>query len=255
MLAFTDKGTGQPVVLLHAFPLSRQMWESDVKDWSPRFRILAPDLPGFGDSPSSAADFTMEGCAREVSSFLQDRGVKEKITLVGLSMGGYIAFEFIRLFPEKISSLVLVATHPLPDTEAAAKGRRETAEFVLQEGAQALSERVIPKLLGATTLEKKPEVVQRVQKLIVSNSPEGIAKACLGLASRRDSTPVLPNIQVPTLIVAGSEDALIPETRAVEMKLQIKTSELEIVAACGHLVNLEQPQVFRECVQRFLKTL
>jgi pimeloyl-ACP methyl ester carboxylesterase len=197
----------------------------------------------------------MEGCAREVSQFLKDRSVKEKIVLVGLSMGGYIAFEFIRQFPEKVSGLVLAATHPLPDTEAAAKGRQETAQFVLQEGAQALSQRLLPKLLGATTLEKKPEVVQRVQKLIVSNSPEGIAKACLGLASRRDSTSVLPNIQVPTLIVAGSEDALIPETRTIEMKQKVKRAELEVFTACGHLINLEQPQAFQERVLRFLEIL
>ena len=255
MLAFTDLGTGQPVVLLHAFPLSRQMWEDAVQAWSSRFRILAPDLPGFGDSPSSAADFTMEGCVREVSHFLLERGIREKIVIVGLSMGGYIAFEWIRQFPEKISGLVLAATHPLPDSEAAAKGRRETAEFVLQKGAQLLSERLLPKLLGATTLATKPEVTQRVQKLMVSNSSEGIAKACLGLALRRDSTPVLQEIRVPTLIMAGSEDALIPEARAIEMKQQVKKAELEVFTACGHLINLEQPQAFQERVLEFLDIL
>jgi 3-oxoadipate enol-lactonase len=253
MLSCTDQGTGHPVVLLHAFPLSRQMWEDAVKVWSARYRVLAPDLPGFGDSPSSRADFTMEGCARELSQFLMDRDVHEKIALVGLSMGGYIAFEFIRQFPGRISGLVLAATHPLPDTEAAAKGRRETAEFVLREGGRALSERLLPKLLGATTLGTKPAVIQKVQQLIVSNSPEAIAQACLGLASRRDSTPVLQEIRVPTLIVAGSEDALIPETRAVEMKQQITTAELEVFLACGHLINLEQPQLFQERVLSFLK--
>jgi 3-oxoadipate enol-lactonase len=255
MLAFTDQGAGQPVVLLHAFPLSRQMWKDAAQAWSPRFRIIAPDLPGFGDSPSTAANFTMENCASEVSHFLRDRNIKEKIVLVGLSMGGYIAFEFIRQFPEKISRLVLAATQPLPDTETAAKGRRETAEFVLQKGTQALSERLVPKLLGATTLATKPEVTQRVQDLMVSNSPEGIAKACLGLALRRDSTPVLRSIQIPTLIVAGSEDALIPEGRAVEMKQQVKKSELEVFPACGHLVNLEQPQAFQKRVLDFLEIL
>lgn len=255
MLAYTDQGTGQPVVLLHAFPLSRRMWEETVAAWSSRFRILAPDLPGFGNSPSTTANFTMEGCAHEVNQFLQDRSVKEKIALVGLSMGGYIAFEFVRQFPEKISGLVLAATHPRPDTEAAAKGRQETAELVLQEGTQALAERLLPKLLGATTLAAKPEVTQRVRELIVSNNPEGIAKACLGLASRRDSTPVLKMIEIPTLIVAGSEDVLIPEARAVEMKQLVKKAELEFLTACGHLVNLEQPQTFHERVMEFLDNL
>ena len=255
MLAYTDLGTGQPVVLLHAFPLTRQMWKDDAQAWSPRFRILAPDLPGFGDSAASAADFTMENCATEVSQFLRDRGVNEKVTLVGLSMGGYIAFEFIRLFPEKISGLVLTATHPLPDTEDAAKGRRETAEFVLKEGAHALSERLIPKLLGATTLGTKPEVTRRVQELIISNTTQGIANACFGLALRRDSTSVLQEIRVPTLIVAGSEDALIPEARAIEMKQQVNRAELAVFTACGHLVNLEQPQAFQKRVLEFLEIL
>src|SRR3990172_7894049 len=251
MISFTDQGTGQPVVLLHAFPLSRRMWDETVKAWSSRFRVLAPDLPGFGDSPIPAADFTMENCASEVNNFLRKRGVGGKVVLVGLSMGGYIAFEFMRQFPEKIRGVVLVATHPLPDTEATARGRQETAEFVLNEGSEALAGRLIPKLLGKTTLESKPDVVQRCRELIVDNSPSGIAKACHGLAARRDSTSLLQHILVPTLIVAGSEDALIPETRAIEMKQQIKTSQLEILKECGHLVNLEQPQTFHELVFHF----
>jgi pimeloyl-ACP methyl ester carboxylesterase len=217
--------------------------------------VLAPDLPGFGDSPATQGDFTMEGCAREVYSFLGGRGAGNKVVLVGLSMGGYIAFEFVRLFPEKIRGLILVATHPFPDSETAAKGRQETAEFVLNEGSEALADRFVPKLLGKTTLENKPEVVQRCHELIVDNSPLGIAKACYGLASRRDSNPQLPHILAPTLIMAGAEDALIPENRSREMAQQIKTSQIEILEECGHLVNLEQPQAFHERVFRFLKSL
>jgi 3-oxoadipate enol-lactonase len=137
MLAFSDQGIGQPVVLLHAFPLSRLMWSDTISAWSSRYRILAPDLPGFGDSPASPGDFTMEACAQEVSGFLLEREVNEKVVLVGLSMGGYIALEFVRQFSEKLRGLVLVATHPLPDTDEAVKGRQETAAFVLKEGTQA----------------------------------------------------------------------------------------------------------------------
>ena len=203
VLACTDQGVGSPLVLLHGFPLSRKMWDLEVKSWSQNFRVIAPDFRGFGDSPMSEGEFSMAGCAEDVVDLLESLGIRQKIVLLGLSMGGYVAFEFVRRYPDMLCGLILVGTQPAADSDAAKQARYETADFVRREGTAALAERLIPRFLGKTTLASKPKVVEIVRTLIQSNSPEAIAQACYGLAARRDSTSFLPEIDIPTLIVAG----------------------------------------------------
>jgi 3-oxoadipate enol-lactonase len=252
-LKYTDHGAGQPLVLVHGFPLSRQMWDGDVEILGKQCRVIAPDLAGFGESLSAARGFTMERCADDLRELLDAMQVQEKIVLLGLSMGGYVSFEFVRKYPERLQALVLVATHPFPDSEATRQGRYETAEFVRREGSSALAERLIPKLLGRTSLKTKPQVVERIRQLISSSSPDSIASACLGLAFRRDSTPLLPQISVPTLIVAGSEDTLIPREQTQQIHQGVTDSRLVVVQECGHMINLEQPLEFQNRVLQFLK--
>jgi 3-oxoadipate enol-lactonase len=252
-LSYSDKGFGPTVVLLHAFPLNRRMWDAQFEAWRDRYRVIAPDWRGFGESPLGTGAFSMESCADDLGQLLARLGVREKIILLGVSMGGYIAFEFVRKYQELLQSLVLVATQPVADSDAARKTRYETAEFVEKEGTGALAEKLIPKLLGKTTLEARPQVVERVRALIQSNSPAGVAKACHGLASRRDSTPILQQIQIPTLIMTGSEDAIVPRDQADTMRREIATSQLSVIVKSGHLVNLEQPDDFQNTVLNFLK--
>jgi pimeloyl-ACP methyl ester carboxylesterase len=229
------------------------MWDVQIEAWIDRYRVIAPDWRGFGESPLSAGAFSMESCADDLHQLLAHLGAREKIILLGVSMGGYIAFEFVRKHQELLQALVLVATQPVADSEAGRKTRYETAEFVQKEGSGALAERLIPKLLGKTTLETRPQVVERVRTLIRSNSAAGIAKACHGLASRRDSTPILPQIRIPTLIIAGSEDAIVPRDQADTMRREIANSRLSVIERSGHLINLEQPDEFGNTVLDFLK--
>jgi 3-oxoadipate enol-lactonase len=251
-LSYSDKGSGPPVVLLHAFPLNRRMWDVQIKAWLDRYRVIAPDWRGFGESPLGTGAFSMESCADDLRQLLTHLAVREKIILLGVSMGGYIAFEFVRKYQELLHALVLVATQPVADSEAARKTRYETAEFVQKEGTGALAERLIPKLLGKTTLGTRPQVVERVCALIQSNSAEGIAKACHGLAWRRDSTPILQQIRIPTLIIAGSEDAIVPRDQAGIMRQEIANSQLSVIERSGHLITLEQPDEFDKAALNFL---
>jgi pimeloyl-ACP methyl ester carboxylesterase len=253
-LSFIDSGSGLPLVLLHAFPLSRKMWDGEIGSWSKTHRVIAPDWRGFGESKLATDPLTMESCADDLHQLLQKLGIKQKAILLGLSMGGYVAFEFVRKYPESVQGLVLTATQPIADSEAAQKARYETAELVQREGAAALAERLIPRLLGKTTLQSKPEVVQQVRELIESNSPSGIAAACYGLASRRDSSALLSQIRLPTLIVAGDEDAIIARIQADTMHQGIASSQMAVMNQSGHLVNLEQPALFRQAVANFLET-
>ncbi len=254
-LAHTDQGSGRPLVLLHGFPLTRRMWDAEVHAWGPDWRVIAPDLRGFGETPLGDGEFTMQSCASDVGDLISALGIQQKIVLLGLSMGGYIAFEFIRKYADRLYALVLVGTQPVADSDQAREGRYDTAEFVRREGTGALAGRLIPRFLGKTTLETNPGVAEIVRGLIQSNSPEAIARACYGLAGRRDSTPGLANIQIPTLIVAGAEDALMAPVQAETMNRQIPNSKLVVVERCGHLINLEQPQALQYTVSQFLKSL
>jgi 3-oxoadipate enol-lactonase len=254
-LKYSDQGVGLPLLLVHGFPLNRRMWADDAANLSETYRVIAPDLAGFGESPLGAKPFTMERCADDLQDLLDILQVKERIVLLGLSMGGYICFEFVRKHQERLLALILVATHPFLDTDAVRQGRYETADFVRKQGAAALAERLLPKFLGKTSLETKPQVAEKVRKLIGSNSAENIAAACLGLASRRDSTQLLSRISVPTLVIAGSEDALIPKEQTEQLHRGILNSHLVVVQKSGHMLNLEQPHEFRNALRRFLEEI
>ena len=231
------------------------MWDLEVKSWSQNFRVIAPDFRGFGDSPMSEGEFSMAGCAEDVADLVVSLGIRQKIVLLGLSMGGYVAFEFVRRYPEMLCGLILVGTQPAADSDAAKQARYETAEFVRREGTAALAERLIPRFLGKTTLATKRAVVETLRRLIESSSREAIAQASYGLASRADSTPLLTEIKVPTLIVAGAEDAIIPSAQSETMHRKIRDSQLVVVEQCGHLINLEQPKELDRVVDNFLNPL
>ncbi|MEW5975283.1 MAG: alpha/beta hydrolase [Acidobacteriota bacterium] len=251
MLSFVEKGSGSPLVLLHAFPLSSRMWDQQIEEWSQGFRVIAPDWRGFGRSPMGDKEITMEQCADDLHELLSQLRLPP-VALLGLSMGGYVAFEFARKYSRHLQALILAATQPVADSEQGRTARFETADFVLNRGTTALADRLIPRLLGKTTLAAKPEVVQKVRALIEGNGAAGVAQACYGLAARRDSTPFLSEITVPTLLLQGAEDVIVPHSQGHLMHERVSSSQLATVDQSGHLLNLEQPSVFSRLVLEFL---
>jgi pimeloyl-ACP methyl ester carboxylesterase len=244
-----------PLILLHAFPLNRGMWEAQLESWGRHFRVIAPDFRGFGESPLGEEDSRMESFADDVRHLLGVLKVQDRVVMLGLSMGGYVAFEFARKYGDRLRGLVLVATQPINDSAESRRSRYELADLIRSRGIEVLIERMMPKLLGKTSLESRPEVVERVRRLIAANTPKGMAKACYALASRRDSTPVLNNIAVPTLIVAGAEDPIVPKGQLEVMNKGIRQSQLVVLEKSGHLGNLEKAGVFNSMVQEFGKVL
>jgi pimeloyl-ACP methyl ester carboxylesterase len=200
-------------------------------------------------------EFSMAGCAQDVHDLLVSLGIQRDAVLVGLSMGGYVCFEFLGAYQHWLRALVLVATQPVADSESARQARFDVADLVRREGSSALAAKLIPRFLGKTTLARKPEIAEMVRRLIQSNLPEAIARACYGLAARRDATESLSKIEIPTLIVAGAEDALIPPAQAETMRQRIERSKLMVVPECGHLINLEQPALFHDAVSAFLASV
>ena len=255
MLSYSERGNGAPLILLHAFPLNRHMWDAQMESWSQCCRVVAPDFRGFGESQIGEQESRMELFADDVRNLLDKLKISEPIILLGLSMGGYVAFEFCRKYPERLRGLVLVATQPISDSEESRRSRFELAELVRTRGTQVLIEKMTPRLLGKTSLESRPQVIERVHQLMTSNPPKGVSKACYGLASRRDSTLILAEVKVPTLIVTGAEDCIIPKSQLEAMKSGIRMSQLVVIQQSGHLVNLEQPEEFNRVVQGYLVTV
>lgn len=253
-LSYEINGIGLPVVLLHAFPLHRKMWQPQIEKLSRHFQIITPDFRGFGDSGGTNEPYLMDTLADDIHGLLSHLGL-DKIVLCGLSMGGYVAFAFYRKYAAMVQGVILANTRAEADNEEAKKNRKALADLVIQEGPLAVAEQMPPKLLGKTSQAQKPELTSHVKQMIAASSIQGIANASLGMAFRPDSNSTLSTISCPTLILVGDEDTLTPVEMAKNMQRQIKNSELHIIAKAGHLSNLEQPGKFNNHLINFLKKL
>ena len=254
-LAYNDEGpreaAGVPLVLLHAFPLSHQMWDEQVAALAARHRVVTFDWRGFGESTLGDAGSGMEVFADDVAGLLDALAIKQAV-IGGLSMGGYAAFAFYRKYAERVAALILADTRPDPDTEEGKRGRYEMAEIARSSGPSAIADKMIPKLLAPATQQTKLEIVERVRKIIEGNRSEGIARALIGLAERADSNDLLEKISCPTLIIVGSEDGITPVSEAEKMSRVIAGARLATIAGAGHLSNLERPDEFNRAVGDFL---
>ncbi len=255
-MAYRDHGEGSkdPVVLLHAFPLNSRMWDPQVEVLMGERRIVTPDYPGFGRSPHTPAQPDVRYYAEGVRGLLDRLGL-ERVVLGGLSMGGYVAFACLRLFPERVSGLVLANTRPDVDSEEMREGRKEMAHRVSQEGVEALIELMMPRLLAEETLRNDPEVVELVKTMILECSPDGVVAALGAMRDRPDSTLLLKEIGVPTLVIGGAEDAISTPDVMGAMAEEIPDARHVTLAGAGHLSNLEDSQRFNDALEEFLADL
>jgi len=248
--AYHEQGSGMPVLLIHGYPLSSRIWTpaSDLlaaQGW----RVIAPDLRGFRQSPPSddRTVTTMECFADDLHLLLQKIGITEKICVVGISMGGYIAMQFARKYADCLSGLVLCGTKTTADPPSVIENRRKQAAALL-DGSLSLAEiadTMIPKLCSTFTQEQKPEIIAELRNIIIETQHlQGIAAATLGMAERPDTTEVLRQLDIPVLAICGTEDQFSPPT---EMRRLAETATrgtyIEIPEA-GHLSPLEQPERF-----------
>lgn len=240
------------LVLLHAFPLSADMWEPQLAAAPPGWRVLAPDVAGFGRSFPVPDTATFEDDARDVLALMDHLGQKDA-AVAGLSMGGYIAFALARLAPERLQALVLADTRAEADTDEARRSRREMLETLERGGTAAVVDGMMSKLLGRTTIATRPDVAARVREIGLRQPADGIRSAIHRLLGRPDSTFLLSTIRCPTLVVAGSEDAITGPDVARGMARHIQGAELALVERAGHLSNLEQPEVFNAALSAFLR--
>lgn len=252
-LAYSDSGGTKPaLLLLHAFPLSGAMWDGDAQVFAPLARVIAPDLPGFGGSSRQAAP-SIAGMARQAAGLLDQLKINEPVIVAGLSMGGYVAFEFIRQFPQQVRALGLFSTRAASDSPQQREGRMRLIEELKAGGIEPLMAKSVPKLVGSTTAQSRPAVLLEVERFVRRASVDGVIDALRAMADREDSRMLLPGIGCPVLIIAGDEDAVIPLQESQAMAEQISGAQLTIIPKAGHLINLEQPEAFQHEVREWLR--
>jgi 3-oxoadipate enol-lactonase len=253
-LAYTDAGLGQPVVLLHGYPFNRSLWNEQVGALSNSYRVITPDLRGFGESDASPGPATMNRMAQDVAALLDHLEISRAV-IGGLSMGGYVVLAFYKLFPSRVRGLILADTRAQADTEEGKQTRFKQADKALAEGMAGIADSMLPKLLTPETVSKHPEVVKRVRDMMLKTKPEGAAGALLGMAERDDQTTLLSQITCPTLIVVGREDSITPVADSEKMNREIAGSRLVVIENAAHVSNLERTDQFNEELMRFLNAV
>ncbi len=251
-ISYRDLGSGPDVVvLLHGFPFTSEMWSPQLDALADRYRVIAPDFRGFGGSQPSPRRYTMARLADDISELLAGLGV-ERAVIGGLSMGGYVAFEFYRRHARRVGGLVLADTRPDPDSAEARANRSRMATLVRDEGVPTLVEQLIPKLLSPDTRARRPEVERRLRAMMGSATPAAVADALEAMAGRGDSRPLLARISVPTLVITGADDQLTPPEESRDWCGHVSGATFELIEGAGHVSNLEQPQTFSARLLSFL---
>jgi pimeloyl-ACP methyl ester carboxylesterase len=255
-LAFADQGPGPVVVLLHGFPLSRAMWEEQLAGLGSIYRVIAPDLRGFGESPVPEGVYTMDAMADDVMELLETLEIKGPVVVGGLSMGGYVALSLVARYPTRVKALMLMDTRAGADTPEAAEGREATARSVIAAGnVTAVVDAMLPRIFCKMTLEQRPERVEPIKAVMARTAPQGIVGALRGMASRPDRRGDLPKIAVPTLVMVGDEDVITPPAEARAMAEAIPNARLEVIPKSGHMAPYENHAVANAAILRFLKSL
>ena len=252
-IAFDDVGSGLPVVFLHAFPLNRTMWDPQVGALVGDCRCIAMDFRGFGDSRATPP-YTVDRYADDVATLLDTLQI-ERAVIVGLSLGGYVAFAMWRRHRARIRGLVLADTRASADTAETLSRRRALIHTARSQGATAVANMQIAGLMGKSTRDRRPDIYDATHRVMAQTGVEGIVGGLEAMIARPDSTDTLPTIDMPTLIVVGDEDVITPPKEARRMHEGIVGSRMEVLHGAGHLSNVERPAAFNTVLSEFLGTL
>jgi len=252
-ISYTERGRGLPLVLVHGFPLDNRIWESQVANLSDKYRVIAPDLPGFGKS-QPPRPFTLESLADSLHAFLtQTKAIP--CALAGLSMGGYMSFAYERKYPIDLKALILVDTKAEADTPDGKAGRNKMIETVRSSGSPAIAAAMLPKMLSPQTLQSRPQLVQQVKTIMEACPAQTIEYALAAMRDRNDYRDCCPSVALPTLILVGDADAITPPAVAESMQKSIPHSKLIIIKGAGHLSPMEQPEQVNQAIRQFLATI
>ncbi|HSP32951.1 MAG TPA: alpha/beta fold hydrolase [Thermoanaerobaculia bacterium] len=252
-IAFDDVGSGLPVVFLHACPLNRTMGDPQVSALVADCRCIPIDMRGFGDS-AVVGPYSVDQFADDVAGVLDTLQI-ERAVMIGLSMGGYVAFALWRRHRARVRAFVLANTRSTADTIETVERRRSMIDAAEEHGSAAVANMQIAGLMGKTTRDKRPDVYDAIHRMMSQAPGDGVIGTLEALIRRPDSTPILGTIDVPTLVVAGDEDVITPTRELRALHAAIAGSRLEVLRQAGHLSNVERPAAFNTIVSEFLGRL
>lgn len=251
-LSYSEQGQGDPLVLLHGFPFKGSLWQHQARHLSDAYRVITPDLRGFGQSEVTDGIYEMEVLARDVLGLL-DRLELPKATIMGHSMGGYVALALWRLAAERFRALGLIASHVWADSEAQRDAREALIAQILEHGSGAVVQAMLPRLFAPASSTDEP-IQEQARAMMLEARPTSLIGALRGMMRRPDSSDLLPHISVPTLILCGDADPIVPPERAEEMARQLPNATLVVVENAAHMPMLEQPQATALAMRTFLNS-
>jgi YbgC/YbaW family acyl-CoA thioester hydrolase len=253
-LAVEVRGEGPAVLFVHGYPLDRTIWREQIEALE-GYRRIAPDLRGMGQSDAPDLGYAMSTYAADLAALLDALAVDD-VVLCGLSMGGYVSFEFLRRWRHRVRGLVLMDTRAEADGMEARRARDAAAAAARESGAGAIAEAMLPKLLGPGTTERAPAIVERVRRMVAATPVAGIVGALAAMRDRHDSTDLLPTLDgLPVLVVVGEEDVLTPPDAARRMTGAIPQARLVLVPGAGHLPPVERPSETTAALLDFLRVV
>jgi len=244
-------GNGPPVVLLHPFPAHHDLWKPAAQALVSRYRVILPDLRGHGDSGVGEGPATMTKHAADLAKVMGQENIP-RAPMVGVSIGGYVLFEFWRKHRERVTALGLCNTKAPADTAEARATRLQAANDVIERGTEPFFESMVAKLMGETTRRARPDLVEGALQMMRKMSPDDVALVQRGMAERPDSVATLKTINVPTLIVTGDEDVVTGAAEAELMRHNISGSAMKVVPRAGHYSPWEQPEDVGTILRQFL---
>jgi pimeloyl-ACP methyl ester carboxylesterase len=253
-IAYETTGRGAPVVLLHPFPADHEFWHPLAGMLTSRYQLILPDLRGHGDSEVGEGPALMAKHAADIARIMDDAEVG-RAPMVGVSIGGYALFEFWRKYRGRAAALILIDTRATPDSTEAGNARLKAAAEVLENGTEAFLEGLMLKLLGETTRQTRPDLVEAARKMMRRMSPEDMSQVQRGMAARPDSIETLKTINVPALIVVGEEDTLTPVAEAELMRQHITGSQMQVLPKAGHYSPFERPEEAGRMLRQFLDSV
>lgn len=254
-LYVVEKGAGPPLLLVHGFPLDHSMWQAQIDVLSDQYHVIAPDLRGFGQSTDVAdtSILTMQQMADDLALLLNAIKMHEPVTFCGLSMGGYIAWQFWREHREQLARLILCDTRAVADSKEVARARQMMADQVRQKGTTFVADGMLPKLFADATMSTMPEVIESTRQVILSTPAATIAAVQRGMAERADVTQQLSTIDLPTLVICGEQDTISPVDEMREIAATIPGARFHVIEGAGHMPPLENPPAFHAALREFLQ--
>lgn len=250
-----EAGQGPALVCLHGFPLDHRMWLGQLRGLSPHHRVIAPDLRGFGQSLGSEPVGSLDDFAHDLTTMLDVLELQEPVVLCGLSMGGYIAFRFAALMPQRLRGLIFCDTRAAADTDDARDNRHRMVAIVRKGGVATVADAMHSKLFAGETFERQPDVVENTRSIMVASSADAVAAALLAMAARTDSTALLPSLSCPSLWLCGSEDVITPPDEMQHAASLAPQSAFVEIKDAGHMAPLEQPLAVNDAITTFMASL